>query len=119
MIEQGCGILEQELNQPPLRRPRRRDAQRLAADETAGFVPIAGKGKARLQRIIGGPDVVRPVAIGLLDAQRVERVIAAVTQAVRRAGLDKRVVDRQRERGRDVQLPAELADEGQAQRQAL
>ena len=61
-----------------------------------------------------------PVAIGLLDAQRIERVVAAVREAVGGAGCDQRIVDRNSEPAWDVQLIAELADVSQAQsKQAL
>ena len=53
------------------------------------------KARPACNGIIVRPDVVRPVPIGLFDAQRVERVVAAVSQAVRACPrLDQRVVDR-------------------------
>ena len=58
--------------------------------------------------------VVAPVPVGLLDPERVEGVVAGVPEAERLARVDDRVVDVGRELGRDVQLPAQLADVGDA-----
>ncbi len=56
-----------------------------------------------------------PGAIALLEPQQLDRAIAGVGDAVRRACRHERLVDGGRELDGDVQLPAELADIGDAQ----
>jgi hypothetical protein len=63
-------------------RPRPHVAgERIPADETAGFVPRDAEAEAGLERRVVRCDVVAPVAIALLHAQRVERVVSGQTSA--------------------------------------
>ena len=63
-----------------------------------------------------GRDVGRPHAVALLQAQRVDRPVAAGREPVRLAGLPQRAPQPRAELGRAVELPAQLAGEGHAQR---
>ena len=86
--------------------------QRVAPDEVAlGLVVGLDE---RVESCLVGADVVGEVAadhVALLHAERVERVVAGVGDAEIAAGVPQRVVDATEIVGRDVELPAELADE--------
>ena len=106
---------EHEAAEPALRlRPRE---QRLAADEVA-LVELDGEAEPGLERRVVGRDVGAPDAVALLEPQRVDRLVAAGDEAVLAARLPDRVPEREPELRRAVELPAELADVGDAQREA-
>src|SRR5581483_2067491 len=87
--------------------------QRLAADEVA-LVHLHGEAEAGLERRRLGGEVAPPRAIPLLEAERLDRAVAA-----RRDALDaERVPQRRAVLGGAVQLPAELADVGHPRRDA-
>ena len=108
-------IGEDEAGQQPLRRAR--GEQRLAADETL-LVELDGKAEPRLVRVVVGRDVGAPDAIALLEAHRVDRAVAAGDETEVASRLPDRIPEREPELGWAVQLPAELADVGHAQREA-
>ena len=78
------------------------------------LVPRDGEPEAGLQRSVVGRDVVAPMPVALLHAQRVERVVAGEAQARSLAAFAEHVEDARSELGRNVDLPAELADVGDA-----
>jgi hypothetical protein len=90
--------------------------QRLAAQEATGLVPGEGEAEAGLDRRVFFPDVVAPVPVELLHAQRVQRVVAGVPEAEIRALRDDRVVGVLDHLRRHVELPAQLAHIGDAGR---
>ncbi len=92
-------------------RPRGRGAARRGR-ETARLVPGDAEAEAGGERVVLGADVVAPVAVALLGAAGVHGVVAGVGQPELPAGLDDPVEDVGRELGRDVELPAQLADIG-------
>src|ERR1700756_5632498 len=61
----------------------------------------------------------RPVTVGLLDAQRVERMIATMPEAKWLAGFHYGVVDADRKWHGHIQLPAQFADVGDADGECL
>src|SRR3546814_12933551 len=74
-------------------------------------------GGARLDRRVVEADVAAPGAVALLQAQRLDGAVAGVHQAVLAARRHHGPVDVDGVLGRPVELPAELADVGDAQRQ--
>ena len=68
------------------------------------------------QRRVVGPDIGAPGAVALLQAQRLDGAIAGVGDAVSLPVAHQRIIDARRELGRDMQLQAELADIGDAER---
>ncbi len=101
VMQERLRVVQQELHEPPrrcARSPLRE--QRLAAQKPTGLVPVAGEAEPGLERCVRRADVVGPVPIGLLDAQRVEGMVAAVPQPVGPAGLDQGIVEGLRERRR-------------------
>ena len=91
--------------------------QRLAADEVA-LVELDREPEPRLERRVVGRDVGAPDAVALLEPQRVDRPVAARDEAEIASRLPDRIPEREPELGRAVELPAELADVGDAQREA-
>ena len=89
--------------------------QRVAADERHRLVERAREAEAGLERRVLVADVVPPVAIRLLEAQRIEGMEPGERQPIARR-LGDHVEHRPGELGRDVQLEAELADVGDALR---
>ena len=81
-----------------------------------GLVEAHGEAQAGLVRIVLGRDVGTPHPVALLDAQRVDRAVAARDEPVRRARVPERVPQRQAVLGRAVELPAQLPDVGHAHR---
>ncbi len=115
VIEHAARVLEREGDEPPLDAGFLLAQQRLAPDE----IPLPerdGEAEAGFERRIFLGDVVAPVPVGLLDPERVERVVAGVAEAEAFAGRDDRVVDRGREFRGHIELPAELAHIGDAGR---
>ena len=84
------------------------------SDEGRRLVERDSEAETRFQRIEVGADVRRPDAVALLQPQAVDRPVARIAQAVFGACRLQRVVDRDHVVGGDVQLPTQLADEGDA-----
>ena len=63
-----------------------------------------------------GPDIGAPGAVALFQAQPLDRAVAGIGDAVFLARRHQRVVDAQGKLDGNVQLPAELADIGDAKR---
>lgn len=104
-----------ELQQPLVRRALLFLRQhRLAANEAAGLVVGADEAQAGFERRVLDADVVAPMAVALLGAAGIHGVEASELQAVRRTGFDNPLEDMQRELGRNVDLPTQLADIGDA-----
>src|SRR6476620_10160158 len=108
-----------------------RDRARVVADEaaqraagrrvervTADVVLVALDAEAEpgLEWVDVRRDVGRPHAVALLEPQRVDRAVAAGGHAVRLARRPQRAPEARAAPRRAVQLPAELAHEGDAQR---
>ena len=87
---------------------------RFAPDKPPGFVPGAGKCQAGLDRCVLDADVVAPMPVALFSATGVERVKAGQFQAMFGPGLHQAVEHMQREFGRNVELPTQLAHIGDA-----
>jgi hypothetical protein len=62
-----------------------------------------------------GADLGAPGPIALLQPQRFDRPVAGIGDAVRPPGCHQRIVHRDGELDRDMKLPAELSDVGDAQ----
>ena len=89
--------------------------ERLPADELA-LVHAHEAIEAGLERRVVARQVAAPHAVGLLHAQRLHRAHADHADAELRAGGEERVEQVVRVLDREMQLPAELADEIDAQR---
>src|SRR5206468_6407276 len=72
----------------------------------------------RLVRRVVGRDVRAPDAVALLEPAGVDRLVAAGDEAVLLSDRPDRVPEPQAELGRAVELPAELADVGDPEREA-
>ena len=90
-------------------------AQGFAAEERHILLELHRPAHPGFQRRMIRRDVARPGAIELFQAQAFDRAVAGVADAVRRAGLHQRVIDTGEGIHRHVQLPAQLADIGDAQ----
>src|SRR3546814_2883674 len=100
-----------------IRRPPRSTRSYTLLPDPTLFRALYCPGKARLHRRVVGADVAAPGAVALFQAQGLDGAIAGVHQAVRRSRLHQRLVDVDGILRRQVQLPAEFADVGDAQRQ--
>ena len=114
VVEQGLGVQQPELEQAPLRTLFALPQQRVAADETARFVELHREPQTRFQRRVLVGDVVAPVPVGLLDAQRIQRVVTGMDQAQSVSGSRDFIVNAGGELGRDIQFPAQFTDESDA-----
>src|SRR5207245_378151 len=83
----------------------------LASDEVP-FVQTHAKAEAGLVRILGRREIGAPVAIALLEPQRVDGLVPRGLDPERPAGAPQRVPDRARAPILDLELPAELAHVG-------
>src|SRR3954468_579666 len=116
-VEERLRVADQHLHHP-----RGPDAgvtlldHRLLADEPARLVPRDREVDPRLEQRVAVVDVDGVVAIRLLEAKRVQREQPGVPDREIFARLDERVVDGDRLVARHVQLPAELAQIGHADR---
>ena len=104
-------VLEQQAAQPP---GRRAAVERRAAEEL--LVELHAEAEPGLVGRLVGRHVRAPHAIALLQPQRVDRAVAAGAQPVRAPGLPQRAPERRAVLHRAVELPAELAHVGHAQR---
>ncbi len=75
---------------------------------------VAGEAEARLQDRVLGADVVAPMAEGLLDAHGIHGMHAGRLHAELFTGFQDQLQHAARELRRDVELPAQLADIGDA-----
>ena len=89
--------------------------ERRLADELA-LVHAHEAVESRLERRVVGREVGAPHPVRLLDAQRLHRAHADHADAELAAGGEERVEEAVRVLDREVQLPAQLADEVDAQR---
>ena len=104
-----------ELDEAAGRRALLTDAQqRIVAKIAARLVPGDAEAQAGGKRIVLRADVVAPVAVALLGPAGVHGMVAGVGQAELAACLDDPVEDVDRELGGDIELPAQLADIGDA-----
>ena len=92
--------------------------QRVPSDELA-LVELDAEPQPGLVRVDVRADVRAPDAISLLEAQRIDRLVTAGDEAMAAARLPDRVPQALSELGRAVQLPAQLADVGDAQRRGM
>src|SRR5262249_15580938 len=99
-------LVELEQQQPPREAALALGHERVAPDESARLVPGDRERHARLERRLHRRQLLAPRAIALLEAQRVERIVARVRHT---AGARDRIVHARRIRRRHVQLPAQLA----------
>ena len=114
VIEQRLRLVEDEDQEPADERLFALGQKRIASRERMTFVEAHREGEPGLERRVLAAEVVTPRAIRLLDAERVHGVIAGVPETEVVSGCDHGVVDAAGEFGGDVQLPAELADVGDA-----
>ena len=111
-------VVEDEAAQPLARAGRLRRDERVAAEEVARLVERDREPEARLVRRLVRGDVARPDAVALLEPERVDRPVAGGDHPVRRARPSQSVAQSAAAvLGRRVQLPAELADVGDPQRE--
>ena len=90
--------------------------ERVLADERRRMVERDCEPEPGLVRIVLRRDVRRPHPVALLHAQRVDRAITTGAEIVRGAGIPQQIPERAAVFGRAVQLPPELADVRDAQR---
>ena len=91
--------------------------ERVPPDEVA-LVELDREAETGLERRLLGRDVRAPHAVALLEPERVDRLVAAGDEPVLPTRLPERVPEGETELDRAVQLPAELAHVGDAQREA-
>src|SRR6266851_1639809 len=89
----------------------------IPTDEVA-LVQLDGESEAGFVRVYLGPDVGAPHAVSLLEPHRIHGLVATGGQRVTAARLPDRVPQTEAELGRTVQLPAELADVRDPEREA-
>ena len=114
VINQRLGIVEFELHQMPCDTLLLLGQQRLASDESTRLVELDHKTEPGFQRRVFIGDVVTPVPVGLLQAQRIERVVAGMRELHCLARLNNAVIDMLHELGGHVELPTELPHESNA-----
>src|SRR2546428_4434184 len=104
-------VADQQSPQAPrdARRPGRH--QRVPPVEVA-LVEADAEAKPGLQRIVEQGEVGAVVAITLLHAQRVQRSVATGPDVKPSPGGHQAIPDLDRQRGRNIKLPAQLADVG-------
>ena len=88
--------------------------QSFFTDKIALFVPGNAEAQARFERRIFRRYIMAPMAIGLLNAQAVHRVIAGELQAEGRAVCHNKIKHAGGKFTRDIKLIAQLADIGDA-----
>ena len=103
MEEDRFGIVELHAHEALAARCLLRATSRVHAHEV--LLELHDVSEAGGERIVGRSDVVADVDEGLLDPERVERVIAGVAEPEVCSCLDDGVVDVHGELGKDVQLP--------------
>src|SRR5206468_1686891 len=84
--------------------------ERLAADEVDALVEADGEAEPGLEGRLVRRDVARQDPVALLDPERVDRAVPAGDEPVRPTRLPQRVPEGQAVFGRRVELPTELAD---------
>ena len=82
------------------------------------LVHAHGETETGLERRVGRGDVAAPDPVALLEAERLDRLVAAGDEAVAAARRRRACPKAEGELGGAVELPAELADEGHPERQA-
>ena len=90
--------------------------ERLAAEERHVRFQLHRPAQPGFERRVIGADIGAPGAVAFLQPQRLDGAVAGVGDAVRRARRHQPVVDIGGVRHRHMQLPAQLADIGHAQR---
>ena len=110
------GVGEHDRAQSPVDARRFRRDERVPADEGRRLVEPNREAETRFVRVVFGGHVGAPDPVALLDAQRVDRAVAAADDPVRGAGFPDRVPEGQPVFGGAVELPSELADVGDAHR---
>jgi len=107
---QEVGVDEGELHETPRDPGLALTNEGLLTDETVPFVPRHGKTEASLQRAVVGRDVVAPMPVALLHAERIERVVPGEAWSAIASAVAEHVEDGGSELGRNVDLPTELTD---------
>ena len=110
-----AGVGEGQAAEPPLGLPAAASASR---PTNGALVELHREPEPRLERRVLGGDVRAPDAVALLEAERVDRLVAARDEPVLAARLPELVPEPGAELGRAVELPAELADVGDADGEA-
>ena len=93
-----------------------RSRERVRADEPPGLSSLTQKPRPASYGVSSGVMSARPDAVALLEAQRVDRLVAARDEPVLAPRLPERAPQRRAVLRRAVELPAQLADERHAQR---
>src|SRR5574342_1255746 len=107
---EGPGVLEDEADQPLGERLAALGEQGLPAYEGRQLVEADGETQPSLERRIVGRQLAPPCAVGLLDAERLDGVVASVREPQITAGRMEGIIHAGGELDRHVELPAELAD---------
>src|SRR5271165_2359582 len=113
------GIGHHERDQAAARAGRAGLLERLAAQEADAGLELAGEQQPGLGRVVVRGQLAAEGPVGLLQPQRLDRVVAGVGQVQVGALVHQVLVGAHGELGRDVQFPAELAhvgDPGRADR---
>ncbi len=113
--QQRLGLLHDDLDQAARQRLAALGFNRGAADEVDVLLPRDCEAETGLERRIARRDVVAPVAIAFLAAQRIERVVTGQLETQPLPRLLDQVEDVLHELGRDIQLPPQLAHIGDAE----
>ena len=92
--------------------------ERLPPYERHFLVHSDGEAETGLERRVGGSHVAAPDAVALLEAKRLDRLVPAGNEAVTASRGDEHVPQSESELGRAVELPPELADERDPEREA-
>ena len=98
------GIVHQEMYQASAQTFLLVLFQRLAANKVGVLLERDGEAQARLERRVGGGNIVPPMAIRFFAAQRIERMVAGEAKPQIGALGDQKIEHRAGEFGRQIEL---------------
>jgi hypothetical protein len=110
MVGEGVRIVQRKVHEPTPYSLLTLAQEGFPADEPARLVPGDGEAEAGLQRCVAAGDVVAPTTVAPLHPQRIQGVVARMTEAERCPRADDRLVNIDGQVGRDEQFPAVQLD---------